>query len=251
MNLPLTPRDAELLARMSDRQLRAFLAKCSARGLLMLDAAYELWAAKGQIEPRGSGWRTWLMMAGRGYGKTRAGAEWVHRLAMTGRRRIALVGATMDEARAIMVEGVSGVIAVARRHNVELVFEPSRNQIRWPSGAIAALYSGEKSDGLRGPEHDFAWCVGDRRPVDLRTGRGCAGCGAPGRRPLQGFCTEWRAEQVANSPATTERWRRGQSPGGASSNRWMGCAWSIALPGSNYCIVAGRGARAQPGRTRS
>ena len=79
---------------------------CSARALLMLDAAYELWAAKGQIEPRGKGWRTWLMLAGRGYGKTRAGAEWVHRLAMTGKRRIALVGATMDEARAIKARAI-------------------------------------------------------------------------------------------------------------------------------------------------
>jgi phage terminase large subunit-like protein len=118
VKLPLNPRDAENLARMSDRELRAFLRNCGARGILMLDAAYELWAAKGQIEPRGAGWRTWLMMAGRGFGKTRAGAEWVHRLAMTGKRRIALVGATIDEARAIMVEVGSGVLAVARRHDV-------------------------------------------------------------------------------------------------------------------------------------
>ncbi len=92
MILPLTPRDAVRLARMSLRQLRAWLSRCSPREILMLDAAYEMWASKGQIEPRSKGWRTWLMMAGRGYGKTRAGAEWVHRLAMTGKRRIALVG---------------------------------------------------------------------------------------------------------------------------------------------------------------
>ena len=84
MKLPLNPRDAEHLAAMTNRELRAWLKKCGARELLMLDAAYELWASRGQIEPRAKGWRTWLMLAGRGYGKTRAGAEWVHRLAMTG-----------------------------------------------------------------------------------------------------------------------------------------------------------------------
>ena len=158
MKLPLGRHDALLFARMTPRQLRDWLGRCTPRDLLMLDAAYELWAAKGQIEPRSKGWRTWLMMAGRGYGKTRAGAEWVHRLAMTGRRRIALVGATIDEARAIMVEGVSGVLAVAQRHGIALKWEPSMGRLTWPSGAVAQLFSGEKADGLRGPEHDFAWC---------------------------------------------------------------------------------------------
>jgi phage terminase large subunit-like protein len=158
MRLPVTPRDADRLAAMSDSELRDFLRKCGPRGILMLDAAYELWAAKGQIEPRGAGWRTWLMMAGRGYGKTRAGAEWIHRLAMTGKRRIALVSATIDEARAVMVEGVSGLIAVAAGHGVIVTWEPSKGEVRWPSGAVASLFSGDKADGLRGPEHDFAWC---------------------------------------------------------------------------------------------
>jgi len=172
MKLPVSRRDAELFARMTPPQFRAWLARCTPRDLLMLDAAYELWAAEGQIEPRSQGWRTWLMMAGRGYGKTRAGAEWVHRLAMTGKRRIALVGATIDEARAIMVEGVSGVLSVARRHGVSLVWEPSLGRLTWPSGAVATLFSGEKADGLRGPEHDFAWCARARRPAGRSVGRG-------------------------------------------------------------------------------
>ncbi len=75
---------------------------------------FDFWADRGQHPPDGQ-WRTWLMMAGRGFGKTRAGAEWVHRLAMGRRRRIALVGATIDEARGVMVEGVSGLLSVARR----------------------------------------------------------------------------------------------------------------------------------------
>jgi hypothetical protein len=97
---------------------------------------------------------------------------------MTGKRRIALVGATIDEARAIMVEGVSGVIAVAERHGVKLVWEPSKNQIRWPSGAVASLFSGEKADGLRGPEHDFVWGARPDRPAYRRIGRGDSDRGA-------------------------------------------------------------------------
>jgi phage terminase large subunit-like protein len=97
------------------------------------------------------------MMAGRGFGKTRAGAEWIHKLAQSGERRIALIGATIDEARSIMVEGVSGLLAIARRNRVTLKWEPSLNRLTWPKGSIATLFSGDNPDGLRGPEHHFAW----------------------------------------------------------------------------------------------
>jgi len=143
---------------MSSNELAAWLAKCRPQDLLMLDAAFELWAAKGQIEPDETGWRVWLMMAGRGFGKTRAGAEWVHRLALTGRKRIALVAASIDEARAIMVEGMSGLLNVARRQRVPVRWEPSLGRLTWPMGSVAQLFSGDHADGLRGPEHHFAWC---------------------------------------------------------------------------------------------
>ena len=116
MKSPLGPGDASRLARMSPEELREFLSKCSPRDFLWLDAQFEMWAATGQLEPDEAGWRVWLMMAGRGFGKTRAGSEWVHQLAMTGRKRIALVGATIDEARSVMVEGVSGLLSIARRY---------------------------------------------------------------------------------------------------------------------------------------
>ena len=66
---------------MSPQALREFLDKCGPRGCLMLDAAFEIWANEGQLPPASEGWRVWLMMAGRGFGKTRAGAEWVNGLA--------------------------------------------------------------------------------------------------------------------------------------------------------------------------
>ena len=148
--------------RLADRNeagQRRWLKNCRPEDLLELDAMFETWIAEGQKEPKSEGWRTWLMMAGRGFGKTRAGAEWIHRLAMSGgKRRIALVGATIDEVRAVMVEGKSGLLAVARRRRSRVRWEPSLNRLTWPNGSVATLYSGDNADGLRGPEHDFAWC---------------------------------------------------------------------------------------------
>lgn len=151
-------RWVERLAALDEDQRRAFIAKTHPRDLLHWDAMFECWSAKGQIAPSSDGWRYWLMMAGRGYGKTRAGAEWIHTLAGSARREIALVGATIDEARRVMVEGPSGLLAVARRKRVKLKWAPSAGVLTWPQGSRATLYSGENPDGLRGPEHDFAWC---------------------------------------------------------------------------------------------
>jgi phage terminase large subunit-like protein len=157
MRSRISRRQVELLSELGPEALRAWLAKCRPEELLALDAAFEAWAADGQLPPEGQGWRVWLMMAGRGFGKTRAGAEWIHRLGCHGRKRIALVGATIDEARAVMVEGISGILAVARRQRVGVKWEPSKGMLRWPQGAVAQLFSGDNPDGLRGPEHHFAW----------------------------------------------------------------------------------------------
>ncbi|MCH8615963.1 terminase family protein [Sphingomonas sp. SM33] len=126
--------------------------------ILRLDACFEAWAHESQLPPKSEGWRVWLLMAGRGFGKTRAGAEWVHALA--GAKpgvRIALVGATMHDARNVMVEGVSGLLRVAKLHGVRLSWEPSLGRLKWRNGSEAQIFSGENADGLRGPEHDFAW----------------------------------------------------------------------------------------------
>lgn len=118
---------------------------------------FECWARPGQRAPAGE-WRCWLILAGRGFGKTRAGAEWVHAEAMSGGGRIALVGASIDEARSVMVEGESGLLRVAAGHGVRLTWEPSLKRLRWPGGAVAELHSGDMADGLRGPQFHLAWC---------------------------------------------------------------------------------------------
>jgi phage terminase large subunit-like protein len=141
-----------------EQQQRAFEGSTPER-LLTLDADFETWAHQNQLPPNAEGWRVWLMMAGRGFGKTRAGAEWIYRLA-DGKPgvRIALVGATIADARSIMVEGVSGLLGIAKRRRRRLNWEPSLARLKWPNGSEAHLFSGDNADRLRGPEHDFAWC---------------------------------------------------------------------------------------------
>ena len=109
-----------------------------------------------QLPPVGS-WRVWLLMAGRGFGKTRCGAEWVRAEVKAGRRRIALVGPTAADARNVMVEGESGILAISPDPERPL-YEPSKRRLTWPNGAVATAYSADEPERLRGPQHDAAWC---------------------------------------------------------------------------------------------
>ena len=118
---------------------------------------WEGWARDEQLPPR-EAWRTWLICAGRGFGKTRAGAEWVRDVARSDPgARIALVGANLGEVRTVMVEGDSGVLSAAPGALAPL-YEPSLRKLTWENGAIAWLYSAGEPDMLRGPQHSHAWC---------------------------------------------------------------------------------------------
>ncbi|WP_298687048.1 terminase family protein [uncultured Sphingomonas sp.] len=138
-------RRAQLIRHTDDEDIHAVLA----------DWGY--WARDTQRPPPGD-WRVWLLMAGRGFGKTRSGAEWVRGIAEAdGGARIALVGATMAEGRAVMVEGDSGLLAIAPDGRRPL-WEPSQRRLRWPGGAVARLFAASEPEGLRGPQHSHAWC---------------------------------------------------------------------------------------------
>ncbi|MEP2380379.1 terminase family protein, partial [Parasphingorhabdus sp.] len=115
------------------------------------------WAREEQIAPDGK-WATWLIMAGRGFGKTRAGAEWVRSIAeCDGTARFALIGASFAETRAVMIEGESGLLSIAPSRDIP-VWEPSLKRLRWNNGAEARLFSAADPEGLRGPSHSHAWC---------------------------------------------------------------------------------------------
>ncbi|MEM1128930.1 MAG: terminase family protein [Pseudomonadota bacterium] len=123
---------------------------------------FDFWALEHQLPPAGE-WRTWVIMGGRGAGKTRAGAEWVRaevegsRPLDPGRsRRVALVGETLDQAREVMVFGDSGILECSppdRRPK----WEASRKRLVWPNGAIAQIFSASEPESLRGPQFDAAW----------------------------------------------------------------------------------------------
>ncbi len=148
--------------------LKQDLAECSEAQLAEILSYWPLWAREDQLPPAataaGEPWRVWLVMGGRGAGKTRCGAEWVrakalglHPLGEIGARRIALVGETIADVRRVMIEGVSGLLSVHGPRQRPR-FEPSKLQLVWPSGAIAQMFSAEDPDGLRGPQFDAAWC---------------------------------------------------------------------------------------------
>ncbi|GGB51936.1 hypothetical protein GCM10010833_03350 [Blastomonas aquatica] len=150
---------AERLAAMPAAAARRYINGMSDAAAMGLAHHWQFWARPGQIAPEGD-WRIWLIMAGRGFGKTRAGAEWVRAIGEAlPDARIALVAANLAEARSVMVEGQSGLLGIApdatRPH-----WEPSLRRLRWPGGAQAMLYSAAEPESLRGPEHSHARCAG-------------------------------------------------------------------------------------------
>jgi phage terminase large subunit-like protein len=117
------------------------------------------WGARGgQNEPQGD-WRVWAIVAGRGFGKTRVGAEWIRARAreLGPEGRIALVAASLDEVERVMVEGESGLIACLRSGE-RVDWQRTRGTLRFANGATAFAYSAERPSMLRGPQHHFAWC---------------------------------------------------------------------------------------------
>ncbi|MDR3473355.1 MAG: terminase family protein [Devosia sp.] len=118
-----------------------------------------------QIAPEGD-WQTWLILAGRGFGKTRTGAEWVREQVKEGIGRLHLIAPTASDARDVMVEGESGILSVCwagdKTLKGEIIgrpsYEPSKRRLTWANGAIATLFSAEEPERLRGPQCEAMWC---------------------------------------------------------------------------------------------
>jgi phage terminase large subunit-like protein len=152
----MTLSRARQFAKLPTAQKQAMLAKLSAEELQALYYDWSFWARPAQCAPKGD-WRIWMILAGRGFGKTRSGAEWVRQMATCHpHARIALVAATYAEGRAVMIEGESGLLTISEASQ-RPTYEPSLRRLRWPGGAVATLYSAEDFDGLRGAQHHFAW----------------------------------------------------------------------------------------------
>lgn len=118
---------------------------------------WRFWARDTQLAPLGM-WRIWLVLAGRGFGKTRCGIEWVRDRVQSGAAgRIALVGATASDVRDVLIEGESGILAKSPPW-FRPVWKPALGRLVWPNGAIALTYSAEEPDRLRGKQHDGGLC---------------------------------------------------------------------------------------------
>jgi phage terminase large subunit-like protein len=163
---------AEKVARLPPAERDAVFAGYTQDEFASLDFDWGFWGRPEQIAPPGT-WDNWLILAGRGFGKTRTGAEWVRAnmcgdTPLTGGRwrHVALIAETAADARDVMVgdgkmlsdpNAGSGILQV---HSADFrpTYEPSKRRLTWPNGAIATLYNAVEPDQLRGPQHDAAWC---------------------------------------------------------------------------------------------
>ncbi|AJE46398.1 Large terminase phage packaging protein [Celeribacter indicus] len=150
-----------LASRPREEQVE-FLDGLGEGALLALPFLFEAWAHDHQLAPEGD-WRTWVILGGRGAGKTRAGAEWVRAMVEGAKpwekgraRRVALVGETYDQAREVMVFGESGLLACSPPDR-RPVWHATRRMLVWPNGAEATVFSGSDPEALRGPQFDAAW----------------------------------------------------------------------------------------------
>ena len=148
---------AEQLARLPKKDQDALLDLLSDEALTALKYSWEFMARPKQLPPSGK-WRIWLIMAGRGFGKTRTGAEWIRGLVESGEaKRIALVGRTSADVRDVMAEGPSGIVSISPPH-MRPKYEPSKRRLIWPNGAVATMFTADEPNLLRGPQFDAAWC---------------------------------------------------------------------------------------------
>lgn len=148
---------AQILSALSPDERQAALSSLPASALAKLKYNWKFWARPNQLAPEGN-WITWLLLAGRGFGKSRCGAEWVIEKARNFPGcRIALVAETAADARKVMVEGESGILAISPP-DFQPDYSPANRQITWPNGSLAFTYNATQPDQLRGPQHHFAWC---------------------------------------------------------------------------------------------
>jgi phage terminase large subunit-like protein len=146
---------------LSPRKAAAFVTSLSRKERDVLEADWPVFAHGHQqppeLGPNGAPWVSWLIIGGRGAGKTRAGAEWVRTLASRPRQRIALVGGSEHEVREVMIEGISGILSVHPR-DARPEWIPSRRRLEWKNGSVAEGFSADDPESLRGPQFTAAWC---------------------------------------------------------------------------------------------
>lgn len=157
---PLSPHQRlhHRLARLPKQQRQQFLQSLPDAALSTLFYDWTgAWARDSQLIPLGEWWSVWLILAGRGFGKTRTGSEAVRHLVETGQaNRVGIIAPTAGDARDTMVEGESGILACSPPWFMPK-YEPSKRRLTWPNGVRGTLFSAEEPERLRGPQHDLLW----------------------------------------------------------------------------------------------
>jgi len=163
MTLPITAAD---LRALPDEEVAAVMKQLGPAKAEELRHTWEFWARPNQLEPKGNDWDIWVALAGRGWGKTRAGAEWVRHRIRKGDKIVHCVAPTKGDVRRVMVEGDSGLLNVCWKGDKtykgkDLGFpdwSPTNNTLTWENGAKAVFFSAEDPERLRGPQAYSAWC---------------------------------------------------------------------------------------------
>ena len=164
---------AQALRELPDDQVKEALSQLSPKQLQELQYDWRFWARPEQLEPDGKDWNVWWINAGRGFGKTRAGAEWVREQVKRGHKRIAAVAATNSDILRVMVKGESGFLNICsstdKNHKGQLIgyplWSPTKRTLSWhkdgdhskPEVAVVEFYSAEEPERLRGPQFSCAW----------------------------------------------------------------------------------------------
>lgn len=162
---PQTKITADVLRNLPDEEVADILRQLGPKKAEELRHDWGFWARPEQLEPAGN-WNTWVALAGRGWGKTRAGAEWVRHRIRSGDKIVHCVAPTKGDVRRVMVEGDSGLLNVCwsgdetyrGKHIGFPVWSPTNNSLTWENGSKAVFFSAEDPERLRGPQAYSAWC---------------------------------------------------------------------------------------------
>ena len=232
------------LREQDDRTKTGLIGQLEERERALIRHDWPLWRREAQSPPRGA-WNCWVICAGRGFGKTRTGAEWVRECAILDPdARIALVAASLGEARSVMVEGESGMLAICPP-NYRPFYEPSLKRLTWPNGAMAFLYSAAEPDSLRGPK---------KRRLSTKPSRGSTCCSIPWSKAAQPRRRRTRRPASAGSlqrllpmhgPSGRICWHAGTASNGPSASPWPECMSTTRIAGRDgYTGMNGSGPNA-------
>ncbi|MBV8472023.1 MAG: DNA-packaging protein [Hyphomicrobiales bacterium] len=207
-------RNIGLLLELSPAERAQLLATLSEKECQELFHDWSLWARPEQMPPDGD-WVYWLILAGRGAGKTRTGAEAVRRWTKTF-AIVNLIGATRDDVREIMVLGESGLMAICPKAERPRYARASA-RLSWPNGAVSQLFSAEEPDRLRGKQHSAAVCSSFRLAPSRPTCRPARASGLRSQPSLPAECRSISAKSRLPRPFPTISERSAPAPSRARS----------------------------------